>query len=75
MRLAVVADCPANGIVAITVELIGLQGLLSYTWGHSIDDVSSDVNYQNVPLGQSASSERGASDYDIRHTRPRLNLA
>ena len=47
----------------------GLQTLLSYTWGHSIDDVSSDVNYQNVPLGQSlSSSERGPSDYDIRNT-------
>jgi len=45
----------------------GLQALLSYTWGHSIDDVSSDANYQNVPLGQS-SSERGPSDYDIRNT-------
>ena len=45
----------------------GLQTLLSYTWGHSIDDVSSDVNFQNVPLGQS-SAERGPSDYDIRHT-------
>jgi hypothetical protein len=47
----------------------GLQTLLSYTWSHSIDDVSSDVNYQNVPLGQSSSSsERGPSDYDIRST-------
>ena len=47
----------------------GLQTLLSYTWSHSIDDVSSDVNYQNVPLGQSlSSSERGPSDYDIRNT-------
>jgi hypothetical protein len=45
----------------------GLQTLLSYTWGHSIDDVSSDVNYQNVPLNKS-SSERGPSDYDIRNT-------
>ena len=46
----------------------GLQTLLSYTWSHSIDDVSSDENYQNVPLGQSTSSERGPSDYDIRNT-------
>ncbi len=47
----------------------GLQTLLSYTWGQSIDDVSSDVNYQNVPPGQSpSSSERGPSDYDIRNT-------
>jgi hypothetical protein len=47
----------------------GLQTLLSYTWGHSIDDVSSDANFQNVPLGRSpSSSERGPSDYDIRNT-------
>src|SRR5260370_30210735 len=47
----------------------GLQTLLSYTWSHSIDDVSSDGNFQNVPLGQSPSfAERGPSDYDIRHT-------
>jgi Carboxypeptidase regulatory-like domain/TonB dependent receptor len=45
----------------------GLQTLLSYTWGHSIDDVSSDANYQNVPLNK-LSSERGPSDYDIRNT-------
>ncbi len=47
----------------------GLQTLLSYTWGHSIDDVSSDTNFQNVPLGNSSSStDRGPSDYDIRQT-------
>jgi hypothetical protein len=45
----------------------GLQTLLSYTWAHSIDDASSDVNYLNVPPGDSP-SERGSSDYDIRHT-------
>jgi len=45
----------------------GLQTLLSYTWGHSIDDVSSDANYQNVPLAQSF-SERAPSDFDIRNT-------
>lgn len=47
----------------------GLQTLVSYTWAHSIDDVSSDVNYQNAPLNTSpASAERGPSDYDIRQT-------
>ena len=47
----------------------GLQTLVSYTWAHSIDDVSSDVNFQNAPLAASpASAERGPSDYDIRHT-------
>ena len=45
----------------------GLQTLLSYTWAHGIDNASSDVNYLNVPLGDSP-SERGSSDYDIRHT-------
>jgi len=47
----------------------GVQTLASYTWAHSIDDVSSDANFQNVPLNASpASAERGPSDYDIRHT-------
>lgn len=47
----------------------GLQTLLSYTWGHSIDDVSSDGSFLNVPPGESSAlSERGPSDYDIRNT-------
>jgi len=45
----------------------GLQTLFSYTWAHSIDDASSDSNPLNVPTGDST-SERGSSDYDIRHT-------
>jgi hypothetical protein len=44
-----------------------LQALLSYTWSHSIDNVSSDVTYTNVPPG-ALSSDRGSSDYDIRQT-------
>jgi len=32
----------------------GLQTLFSYTWAHSIDDASSDVNYLNVPPGNLA---------------------
>jgi hypothetical protein len=44
----------------------GLQSLLAYTWSHSIDNVSSDGTYANVPPG--ASSDRGSSAYDIRHT-------
>jgi hypothetical protein len=45
----------------------GVQTLLSYTWAHSIDDASYDTYSLNVPPGDS-SSERGSSDYDIRHT-------
>ena len=44
----------------------GLQTLLSYTWSHSVDNVSSDAYYANVPPG--ASSDRGSSTYDIRQT-------
>jgi hypothetical protein len=47
----------------------GLQTLLSYTWAHSIDDVSSDVFFASVPPGEAASSlDRGSSDNDIRQT-------
>jgi len=46
----------------------GVQALLSYTWGHSIDDVSSDAYYLNVPPGASSFSNRGSSDYDMRQT-------
>jgi hypothetical protein len=46
----------------------GLQALASYTWSHSIDDASSDANYLNTPPKASTVSDRGPSDYDIRHT-------
>ncbi len=45
----------------------GLQALLSYTWSHSIDTVSSDSYYANVPPG-TVSSNRGSSTFDIRQT-------
>jgi len=47
----------------------GLQTLISYTWAHSIDDVSSDVYFVNVPPGvEPPGQDRGPSDYDIRQT-------
>lgn len=47
----------------------GLQALLSYTWAHAIDNVSSDAYFAYVSPSYSPSSrERGSSDYDIRHT-------
>ena len=47
----------------------GFQTLLSYTWAHSIDDGSSDGNFQDVGVGKLPSShQRGPSDYDLRHT-------
>lgn len=47
----------------------GLQTLVSYTWAHSIDNVSFDGNFQNAPQNQTSSaSERASSDFDIRNT-------
>jgi hypothetical protein len=47
----------------------GLQMLLSYTWAHAIDNVSSDAYFANVPANNSPlSQERSSSDYDIRQT-------
>ncbi len=37
----------------------GLQGLLSYTWAHSLDDASSNFTIYEL--------ERGPSDFDIRN--------
>jgi hypothetical protein len=37
----------------------GVQALASYTWGHSIDDISSDFG---IDL------DRGPSDFDVRHS-------
>ena len=45
----------------------GLQTLLSYTWSHSIDNVSSDAYYVNVPPGARVLRSR-LVDYDIRQT-------
>jgi hypothetical protein len=44
-----------------------LQSLLSYTWAHAIDDVSSDIFFAHTPPSI-PSNERGSSDYDIKHT-------
>jgi hypothetical protein len=45
----------------------GLQGLASYTWSHSIDDVSSDSSFQPPLTNISLAGERASSDFDVRH--------
>jgi hypothetical protein len=46
----------------------GLQALASYTWSHAIDIASDDVN-NNIPLRDApAEFNRGASDFDVRHS-------
>jgi hypothetical protein len=56
---------PASGISASPIAR--LQTLLSYTWAHSIDDVSTDANLLNAP-SSNPWTERASWDYDIRHT-------
>jgi hypothetical protein len=49
----------------------GLQALASYTFSHSIDNASTDAaaTYLNTPGGGAyQSADRGASDFDIRHS-------
>ncbi len=47
------------------------QVLLSYTWSHSLDDLSNDLaSYFSAPTlfaFQNPNSNRGPSDFDIRH--------
>jgi hypothetical protein len=48
----------------------GLQTLASYTWAHSIDNASSDsLTAGNFYVqGPNAGSNRGPSDFDVRHS-------
>jgi hypothetical protein len=63
-----------NGFYAIYKRTLGngLQSNLSYSWSHSIDRGSSDsLLYLFLP-GNQGGSDRGDSDFDVRHT---LNLS
>jgi len=46
----------------------GLQGLLNYTWAHSIDNSSSDGAVDMPGYVYPANINRGNSDFDIRHS-------
>jgi hypothetical protein len=43
------------------------QSILSYSWAHSIDDSSSDSALQLAGDGLAANTDRGSSDFDVRH--------
>ena len=65
-----------NGFYAVYKRTLahGLQGSLSYSWSHSIDRGSSDsLLYLFLP-GNQGGSDRGNSDFDVRHTL-NMNLA
>ena len=45
----------------------GLQALASYSWSHSIDNVSNDSS-QGTPIAKlDPKQDRGPSDFDVRH--------
>jgi hypothetical protein len=50
----------------------GLQANVSYAWSHSIDTNSSDSSVFLISSVANAASDRGSSDFDLRHT---LNAA
>lgn len=47
----------------------GLQALGSYVWSHSLDTASSSsiTPFNTFSPGQSSNSDRGPSDFDVRH--------
>jgi len=45
-----------------------LGAMVSYTWGRSMDDSSQDSAARALFRSIDAGSERGPSDYDVRHT-------
>lgn len=45
-----------------------LQALAAYSWSHSIDNSSSDSLLHWTRAGLSAAQDRGASDFDVRHS-------
>jgi hypothetical protein len=45
----------------------GLQALASYTWSHSIDIASSDSGLNASVASVDPNSDRGSSDFDVRH--------
>jgi len=46
----------------------GLAALASYTWGHSLDNASNDSASHLAAIIVNPQSDRGPSDFDIRHT-------
>jgi Carboxypeptidase regulatory-like domain/TonB dependent receptor len=46
----------------------GLTSFVNYTWAHSIDNNSSDSNLSTPFLNYPVSTDRGNSDFDVRHS-------
>jgi hypothetical protein len=46
----------------------GFEAVVSYTWAKSLDDFSEDAPGRALLRGDAPLSERGPSDFDVRHT-------
>jgi len=46
----------------------GLKSFVNYAWSHSIDNNSSDSNISTPFLNYPVSTDRGNSDFDVRHS-------
>ncbi|HKP73560.1 MAG TPA: hypothetical protein VJT82_11520, partial [Pyrinomonadaceae bacterium] len=46
----------------------GVQAMIFYTWAHAIDDDSDDSSNVFLQRGASFDHERGASNFDVRHS-------
>jgi len=46
----------------------GLQGLASYTWGHSLDNASDNQTTQGTPTKLNPNTDYGPSAFDVRHS-------
>jgi hypothetical protein len=45
-----------------------LHAVVSYDWSHSIDNVSKDAAFRTVGPGITPRTDRGNSDFDVRHS-------
>jgi len=46
----------------------GLRSIVSYSWSHSIDNGSADDAVYFMLRGRTSDSDRGSSDFDVRHS-------
>lgn len=73
LRLAVATNHGAADYHALQAQYRrklsgGWQALVSYAWGHSIDNSSTDALLHWAGPGFLPRQDRGSSDFDVRHT-------
>ncbi len=73
VRLALATNHGASKYNALQMQTrirpaAGWQGLISYSWSHSIDNSSTDSLLHWAGRGFSPDRDRGSSDFDARHS-------